>query len=56
MGTSAVWFSGTAVVGNGQVTVAGSKAGDMYLNSKTFNVYKATAANTWSLVCNIKGA
>ena len=55
-GTSAVWFSGTAVVGNGQVAVAGSKAGDMYLNSKTFNVYKATAANTWSLVCNIKGA
>lgn len=55
-GTSAIWFSGTAVVGNGQVAVAGSKAGDMYLNSKTFNVYKATAANTWSLACNIKGA
>ena len=27
----------------------------MYLNTSTYNVYKATAANTWGYVCNIKG-
>jgi len=58
-GTSAYWFSGTAVTGTGtgiSVSVSGSKAGDMYLNTSNSNVYKATAANTWSYVCNIKGA
>lgn len=38
------------------VAVSGSKAGDMYLNTSTSNVYKATAANSWVYVCNIKGA
>lgn len=59
-GTSAVWFSGTAVTGTSTtavtVTVSGSKAGDMYLNTSTYNVYKASAANSWIYVCNIKGA
>lgn len=59
-GTSAVWFSGTVVTGTSTTaapfTVPGSKAGDMYLNTGTSNVYKATAANKWVYVCNIKGA
>jgi hypothetical protein len=59
-GTSAVWFSGTAVTGTAtsgiSATVSGSKSGDMYLNTSTANVYKATAANTWGYICNIKGA
>jgi hypothetical protein len=59
-GTSAAWFSGTVVSGTNasgiSATVSGSKAGDMYLNTGTSNVYKATAANTWGYVCNIKGA
>ena len=59
-GTSAAWFSGTAVTGTSTtavtVTVSGSKAGDMYLNTSTYNVYKASAANSWIYVCNIKGA
>ena len=58
-GTSAAWFTGTAVTGTGtsgiSASVSGSKANDMYLNTSTYNVYKATAANTWGYVCNIKG-
>nr|DAU96958.1 MAG TPA: hypothetical protein [Bacteriophage sp.] len=37
-------------------TVAGAKTGDMYLNTKTYNVYKSTGTNKWVGVCNIKGA
>lgn len=59
-GTSAEWFSGTAVTGTAtsgiSASVSNSKAGDMYLNTSNANVYKATAANTWGYVCNIKGA
>jgi hypothetical protein len=59
-GTSAAWFTGTAVTGTGtsgiSATVSGSKAGDMYLNTSTSNVYRASAANKWGYVCNIKGA
>lgn len=59
-GTSAAWFSGTAVTGTSTsavtISVSGSKAGDMYLNSSTYNVYRASAANSWIYVCNIKGA
>lgn len=59
-GTSAAWFSGTAVTGTStsavSVSVSGSKAGDMYLNTSTANVYRASAANSWVYVCNIKGA
>ena len=58
-GTSAAWFTGTAVTGTAtsgiSASVSGSKANDMYLNTSTYNVYKATAANTWGYVCNIKG-
>jgi hypothetical protein len=59
-GTSAAWFTGTAVTGTStsaaSFTVSGSKAGDMYLNTSTYNVYRASAANKWIYVCNIKGA
>lgn len=58
-GTSATWFTGTAVTGTSTTAatfaVAGSKAGDMYLNTSTCDVYKALAANSWIYVCNIKG-
>lgn len=59
-GTSAAWFTGTAVIGTATsataFTVSGSKAGDMYLNTSTYNVYRASATNNWIYVCNIKGA
>lgn len=56
----ATWYSGTAVTGTNtsgiSASVSGSKAGDFYLNTSTWDVYKATAANTWGYVGNIKGA
>lgn len=58
-GASAYWFTGSAVTGTGSnisASVTGSKAGDMYLNTSSYNVYLATAANTWTYKCNIKGA
>lgn len=59
-GAAATWFSGSAVTGTSTTaktfTVSGSKAGDMYLNTGTSNVYKATAPNQWVYLCNIKGA
>ena len=58
-GAATTWFSGGAVTGTSTTaktfTVSGSKAGDMYLNTGTSNVYKATAANQWVYLCNIKG-
>lgn len=58
-GTSAAWFTGTVVTGTSTTptsfTVSGSKTGDMYINTSTYNIYKATAANSWIYVCNIKG-
>lgn len=58
-GTSATWFSGTEITGTSITAipspVSGSKAGDMYLNTNTYNVYRANAANSWIYVCNIKG-
>lgn len=58
-GTSAAWHTGTAVTGTSTAavtaTVSGSKTGDMYLNTSTSNVYRASAANSWVYVCNIKG-
>ena len=57
-GSSAYWFVGTAVSGTSSsisATVTNSKTGDMYLNTTSYNVYTATAANTWKYVCNIKG-
>ena len=59
-GAAATWFSGGAVTGTSTTAetfpVSGSKAGDMYLNTGTSNVYKATAANQWVYLCNIKGS
>lgn len=58
-GAAATWFSGGAVTGTSTTaktfTVSGSKAGDMYLNTGTSNIYKATAPNQWVYLCNIKG-
>ena len=54
-GTTVTWHTGTAVTGTA-ATVAGAKTGDMYLNTKTYNVYKSTGTNKWAGVCNIKGA
>lgn len=58
-GAAATWFSGGDVTGTSTTAktfnVPGSKAGDMYLNTGTSNVYKATAANQWVHLCNIKG-
>jgi len=52
------WFTGTAITGTGSsisAVIANSKAGDMYLNTSTDNVYKSSSQNVWSYVCNIKG-
>lgn len=54
-GATITWHTGTAVTGTA-ATVAGAKTGDMYLNTKTYNVYKSTGTNKWAGVCNIKGA
>lgn len=54
-GATVTWHTGTAVTGTA-ATVAGAKTGDMYLNTKTYNVYKSTGTNKWAGVCNIKGA
>ena len=49
------WYNGTLVAAAGETDVDGSAAGDYYINTDTFDVYHATAANTWELVGNIKG-
>lgn len=56
-GTSAAWFTGTAMSGTGtkSVSVSGAKAGDMYLNTSTGDVYKASSSSSWTYQCNIKG-
>lgn len=51
-------FFGTGVTGTeGDIsyTVAGSKANDQYLNTSSFNLYKAKAANVWNYIGNLKG-
>lgn len=58
-GDVAVWHHGTAVTGTGtgiSAAVTGSKAGDMYLNDTTLNLYRATAVNTWDYASNIAGS
>ena len=58
-GDVAVWHHGTAVTGTGtgiSAAVTGSKAGDMYMNDSTLNIYRATAVNTWDYASNISGA
>lgn len=57
-GVPTQWFTGTEVTGTGgqiSAVVLGSKAGDMYLNTDTSYVYKASAENEWYYVCDIKG-
>lgn len=49
------WYNGTLVTQEGKTIVDGSATGDYYINTDTFNVYYATAENTWELVGNIKG-
>ena len=52
------WFTGTAITGTGasiSAVIANSKAGDMYLNTSTDNVYKSSSVNVWGYFCNIKG-
>lgn len=51
-------FFGTGVTGTeGDIsyTVAGSKANDQYLNTSSFNLYKAKAANVWNYLGNCRG-
>lgn len=60
-GATVIWHTGTVVTGAGTYPYQNEKVGDMYLNTDTSNVYKATAATAggmteWALVCNIKGA
>ena len=55
---NAVWHAGTAVTGTGSGVVAGvpgSRAGDMYVNEDSGNLYIATAADTWRYLRNING-
>lgn len=51
-------FFGTGVTGTeGDISynVSGSKANDLYLNTSSFNLYKAKAANVWNYLGNLKG-
>ena len=56
-GTSAAWHTGTGMSGTGTKTysVSGAKAGDMYLNTSTGDVYEAASSSSWTWKCNIKG-
>lgn len=49
------WYNGTVVSSEGVTAINGSAAGDYYINTDTFNVYYATAPNTWKFIGNIKG-
>ena len=54
-----MWFTGTMVTGTGNSIskeVTGSKVGDMYLNTTSYDIYQCTATSTWKWVANIKGA
>ena len=67
-GTSAIWYTGTAITGTSSTPtafsgsgIAAAKAGDMYLNTSTQNTYRCTqggdaATALWVYVSNIKGA
>ena len=58
-GKNAEWFCGTDVMGNAtseiKISVPGSKTGDLYLNTNTYDIYKATMPDTWIYLCNIRG-
>ena len=54
--SNAVWHTGANVEGQGTGIVAGvigSAAGDMYLNSETSDLYRATAPDTWNWVMRL---
>ena len=67
-GTSAVWYTGTAITGTSTTAttfsdsgIADAKVGDMYLNTSTQNTYRCTLGGNastakWVYVSNIKGA
>lgn len=67
-GSSAVWYTGTAITGTSTTPtafsnsgIADAKVGDMYLNTNTSNVYKCTtggaaSAAKWVYTGNIKGS
>ena len=49
-------FVGTAVTGKGSAisaVVAGSAAGDVYINSETGDLYQASAADVWAWQMNL---
>jgi hypothetical protein len=50
-GQAEVWWSGAGVPPTGTGAI-----GDWYLNTSTDDVYEKTAASTWTLRCNIRGA
>jgi hypothetical protein len=49
--SSVMWFNGTTVPSN----ILG-KIGDYYLLTTSSDLYQKTAANTWTVIVNIKGA
>ena len=56
----ATWFTGTAIGGSGasagSVAVTGAKTDDLYLNTSTYDIYKADSGVNWHRIGNIKGA
>ena len=53
------WFFGISISGTNQgisAVIANSKAGDMYLNTSTGNVYKSSSVNVWNYAYTIKGS
>jgi hypothetical protein len=67
-GTSAQWYTGTAITGTSTTAtifsgsgISNAKVGDMYLNTSTQNTYRCTVGGAasvakWVYVSNIKGA
>ena len=52
------WSMGTAITGKGEaieVSIANTLKGDMYLNTDTFEVYRAVENDKWSYMGTLKG-
>lgn len=50
------WFNGTDITGKKSTiyaSIATAKVGDMYINTKTADVYKCTAQDTWKFIMNL---
>lgn len=47
------WYTGTDITGTGTITyvIEGVNAGDMYLNTSTKELYRATTPTTWLYLC-----